>query len=559
MGRSSEDTQAKDLPSEAHSSTSEDHSTLPAIPEPEGFNPGWRFFAAFSSLSVITLMAALDATSLSVALSIMAKALGGTAIEAFWAGTSFLLTSTVFQPILGSLSSIFGRKPLIYVSLVLFLAGSIVAAVANNFTVILVGRSIQGTGGGGIIVLTEIVVTDMVPLRERGKYFSFISAMWSVGTVVGPLLGGGFAQNVSWRWIFWINLPFIGIGAVMITLFLKLNYITAAFLDKLRRVDWLGMILFLASVTGFLIPLSWGGIMYEWTSWRTLVPLVLCGAGMIAFVVHQEWFAPEPLIRTSVFKNRTSAAMYAGTLLHGMILWSGLYYTPLYFEAVKGFSPILTGVALFPQTFTVAPAGMAAGVYIALTGNYRRIVWAGWTLTVLGYGLLQLLEVDSSTATWVCVNMVAGLGTGMLFPGMGIAVQAAASQADQAYAATMFSFIRAFGQTIGVAVGGVIFQNQLKKKLMDSVVFAPVADLYSRDASGLVEIIRAMPDGAEKLELRGAYTDALKVIWLVMCVLGGVALILSAVSKQFSLDQEMATEQGFQHKEKKTDEEKTAA
>jgi MFS family permease len=178
-------------------STSE---TLPS-PEPEKFEPGWRFIAAFGSLCVITLMAALDATSLSVALPIMARALGGSAIEAFWAGTSFLLTSTVFQPVLGSFSHIFGRKALIYVSLAFFLAGSIIPAVANNFTVILVGRSIQGIGGGGILCLTELVVVDTVPLRERGKWFSFFGAMWALGTVGGPLLGGGFSQNVTWRWV----------------------------------------------------------------------------------------------------------------------------------------------------------------------------------------------------------------------------------------------------------------------------------------------------------------------------------------------------------------------
>jgi MFS family permease len=175
----------------------------------QDFNPGWRFVVAIMSLSTITLMAALDATSLSVALPVshrlfqsyicqsltiyllqkMANVLNGTAIEAFWAGTSFLLTSTVFQPVMGSFSHIFGRKPMIMISLAFFVAGAIIAAVANNFTVILVGRAIQGTGGGGIICLSEIVITDLVPLRERGKWFSFLSAMWAVGTVAGPLLG----------------------------------------------------------------------------------------------------------------------------------------------------------------------------------------------------------------------------------------------------------------------------------------------------------------------------------------------------------------------------------
>ena len=173
------------------------------------FKPGWRLILAFVSLSVVTLMVALDATSISVALPIMAKLLGGTAIEAFWSGTSFLLTSTVFQPVLGNFSSIFGRKPIIFISLTIFGVGVIIAATAKNFGVILAGRSIQGIGGGGVITLTEIIVTDLVPLRERGKWFSFISAMWALGTVVGPLLGGGFAQNVNWSWIFWsVPAPF---------------------------------------------------------------------------------------------------------------------------------------------------------------------------------------------------------------------------------------------------------------------------------------------------------------------------------------------------------------
>lgn len=150
--------------------------------------------------------------------------------------------------------------------------------------------------------------------------------------------------------IFWINLPFIFIGGLAIFLFLNLNQSTNSFLAKLRRVDWFGMFLFLSSTTGFLIPITWGGVQYAWDSWRTLVPLLVSAAGLVAFVVHQEFFAAEPLIRTSVFKNTTAAVTYLETVVHGIILWSVLYYLPLYYEAVKGFSPILAGVALFPQT-----------------------------------------------------------------------------------------------------------------------------------------------------------------------------------------------------------------
>ncbi|KAF2707619.1 MFS general substrate transporter [Pleomassaria siparia CBS 279.74] len=548
-------------PTPLRESISSDDVAVPAKVEEsqeslDAFKAGWRFLAAFGSLCFISLMAALDATSISVALPIMAKLLGGTAIEAFWSGTSFLLTSTVFQPVIGSFSHIFGRKPMIYFSLILFLIGAVVAATAENFTVILISRSIQGIGGGGITCLTDMIITDLVPLKYRGNFFSVLSGMWAIGTVAGPLLGGGFAQSVSWRWIFWINLPFIGIGGAAIALFLRLHSNTTSFLAKFRRIDWIGIVLFIGSITGLLIPITWGGVQYAWDSWRTLVPLLVSAAGLAGFIVHVEYFAAEPLIRTSVFKNTTSAVTYMETLIHGIILWSTLYYLPLYYEAVKGFSPILTGVAMFPQTFTVAPAAVFAGAMIAKTGRYRWATWSGWALTTFGMGLLILLKPNSTTPQWLFLNLVGGFGTGILFPAMAITVQAAATAADQAYAAAMFSFMRSFGQTIGVAIGGVIFQNQMKKKMLTYPLLADMASEYSRDAAGLVQIIKALPPGDVKEQLRSSYTDALKYIWIVMTVLAGIALMVSAFTKAYALDQTLETEQGFKEKRGERDAEK---
>lgn len=528
---------------------------IPPVPEAE-FKPTIRLVLAFGTLAVITLMVALDGTSLSVALPIMARALKGTAIEAFWAGTSFLLCSTIFQPSFAELSHIFGRKPLVMVALVFFLFGAVVAATANGFGSLLVGRSLQGVGGGGLIALTEILVTDMVPLRQRGQWFGIISAMWSIGSVTGPIVGGAFAQAASWRWIFWINLPFIGLALVLVPLTLILAFKVSSLADKLRRVDWIGSVLFIGSTTSFLIPITWGGVSYAWDSWRVLAPLIIGIVGLAVFVVFEEYVAKEPLIRLDVFKNRTAAASYFETTLHGMILWCILYYMPLYYEAVKGETPIIAGISLFPATFTVAPAAMVTGIVISKTGRYRWAIWSGWVLTTMGTGILYLLDVNTTTVQWVFLNLVSGLGMGVLFPSMAFSIQAATINKDLAFAVALFSFFRAFGQAIGVAVGGVIFQNQLKKKLLTYPLLAPMAGAYASDASGLVQIIKTMQHGPARTQLIQSYAESLKLVWIVMCALAGLALLSSFLIKGFELDRALDTEQGFQVEKTTIDEEK---
>jgi MFS family permease len=184
--------------------------------------------------------------------------LNGTAVEAFWAGTSFLLTSTVFQPSWASFSHIIGRKPVLLAALVLFTIGAVIASLANNSAVLLVGRSVQGIGGGGIVSLTYVITTDIVTLRERGKWFSLISLQWAIGSVTGPVIGGAFAENTNWRWIFWLNLPFCVIAFVAIPICLHLTHKVGSIFEKLKAFDWFGSFLFISSLTSFLIPLTWG-------------------------------------------------------------------------------------------------------------------------------------------------------------------------------------------------------------------------------------------------------------------------------------------------------------
>jgi MFS family permease len=223
---------------------------------------------------------------------------------------------------------------------------------------------------------------------------------------------------------------------------------------------------------------------------------------------------------------------------------------PLYYEAVQGYSPIIAGVALFPDTFTVAPLAVVTGISITMTGHYRWAVWSGWAITVLGVGLSTLLKADTSIPAWIFLTMVSGIGLGILFPSMQFSLQAATTNKDMGFAVAMFSFFRTFGQAIGVAIGGVIFQNQMEKKLRAYPQFASRANELAKDAAALVQIIKATPDGQDKLDLRTAYIDSVRVIFIVLCALAGVALISSFFIKSYDLNRALETEQGFKAEKK---------
>jgi len=331
----------------------------------------------------------------------------------------------------------------------------------------------------------------------------------------------------------------------LVIAFLNLNTIPSSLVEKLRRIDYIGTVIFVGSLSSFLIPLTWGGVSYPWDSWHTLVPLTIGAVGLAFFAFYEYRFAADPIIPPVIFQNRTATTSFINSVLQGLILWCTLYYLPLYYEAVKEYSPILSGVALFPETFTVAPSGVIAGILITLTGHYRWAIWLGWVVSTIGLGLMCLIKSTTSVMGWILLNIVAGLGLGILFPSLGYAVQASAKPKNLAIAVAMFSFFRALGQAIGVAVGGVIFQNEMYKNLLKYPALAPMANAYSQDAAGLVQVIKGMADGVDKANLKDAYTDSLRIVWAVCCAISGVALLFSLLTESYDLNQALETTQGL--------------
>lgn len=329
----------------------------------------------------------------------------------------------------------------------------------------------------------------------------------------------------------------------MVPLFINLQVIPSSFVQKLTRVDWIGMVLFIGSATGFIMAISWGGVQYSWNSWQTLVPLLLGLAGFGVFYFYEEHFAADPIVPMSVFKTRNTAAAYASTVLHSLIVLSLVYYLPLYYEGVKGYGTTITGVAVFPETFTVAPAAVVAGIIITKIGTFRWAVWSGWAITVLGLGILYLLDVHTTTVQWIFLNLVPGIGTGLLYPALQFSVQSATSDENMASAVAMYSFFRALGQALGVAVGGTVFQNQLYAKIRDHATLAPLAAEYSKNAAALAQIIQTMPTGTNRSDLIQAYADALKIVWIVMCGLAGAGFLLGFLIRDLPLDRLLVSPQ----------------
>ena len=329
----------------------------------------------------------------------------------------------------------------------------------------------------------------------------------------------------------------------MVPAFMKLNLIPGSIAQKLKRVDWLGNAIFIAATTSLLIPLTWGGVQYPWDSWHTLVPLLIGVAGLVGFAVYESYIALEPTIRLGLLRNYNMAYSLFATLINALIVYGSLYFLPLYFEAVRGYNPILSGVALFPATFTVAPVSIISGIIITKTGDFRGVTWLGWVATTLGCGVMILLDVETTTLQWVFLCLCTGVGLGFLYTSLALINQAASDDSNMAFAISLFIFFRSIGQCIGVAICGVIFQNQMETRLLAIPSLASQAGEYSKDASRTVLTIKSLPNSDSKRLLVQAYADSLKIVWAVMCALSGVAMLGSIFIRKGSLDRVLNSEQ----------------
>lgn len=411
--------------------------------------------------------------------------------------------------------------------------------------ILILGRTIQGVGGGGLEALCQIILTDMTTLKERPLWIGVLEFVWAAGSVMGPLVGGVFSQYVSWRWIAWINLPLLGVAIVLIPPFLTLQSIKQSTKAKLRQLDWIGMPTFITGMTSFMLSITWGGVLFSWTSWKTLLPLILGIMVLLAFTAYESQ-PVEPMIPYRIFVNRTGAIALSSSFLHGLIVYGVLFYLPIYFEGVIGDKPLRAVVESFPLSLTVTPFAVLAAFAIDYSRRYCWAIWTGWTLTTVGMGLMSLLAQNSSQTTRSCLQLVAGTGIGILFPALSIPTQAAVKVDDNGLAIGTFVFARQLGAAVGLALGSAIFTNAFKGALPNNLPDELLPLKSGNNAENFISELRSLGlTPAELAPVLKAYAQALKWVWIALTAVGGVGFIASLFMKDISLENESTGKQVF--------------
>jgi EmrB/QacA subfamily drug resistance transporter len=488
-------------------------ATVAAEPQEPGTFTHRQILVIFSGLMLGMLLASLDGTIVATALPTITGDLGGLN-HLSWVVTSYLLASAVVTPIYGKLGDLYGRKRLFQAAIVIFLVGSALCGLAQDMNQLIAFRALQGIGGGGLIVLAQASIADVVSPRERGRYQGYFGALFGLSSIAGPMLGGFFTDHLSWRWVFYINLP-LGILAL---------FVTSAVLPAGRRragvsIDYLGAAVLTAAITCIVLFTTWGGTQYDWGS-APIIGLIVASVVLVGLVVVVERRATEPLLPLHLFRERTFRIASADGFIVGVAMYGSVSFLPLFLQVVTGASATNSGLLLLPLMLGMLGASVLAGQVITRTGHYKPFPVTGMALGSVAMFLLSTMGPSTTQATVSVYMAMLGIGLGFTMQVLVLATQNSVPAKDLGAATSSVSFARSMGGTIGVAVFGAVFNMGLSDRLAGLSIAVGEGSSFSAEVlEGLAPQLRSTAVGA--------FAESLTTVFLVATPLIVVAFLLA--------------------------------